>query len=195
MKSALTLASSVFSLFLAGCGSMQPSQFRLGGTVPIYGENQDVTLTGPVKIRMERSYWTDSFERPGATSVAPAFRDQYRVKPAAMFLVIDFTLVNTGSSPVGLPQTQPLMFTLRNARAVEYNSVGGDINFDDITSRTWMGRFSMNPNTPTAGKVVFDVPKDDYELLVSFGLFGTAGGFTLAKGPTLFKFALNPKNQ
>jgi hypothetical protein len=163
--------------------------------VPTYGDNQEVTLTGPVKIEMEGSYWADSFERPGATNVPPAFRDQYRVKPTASFLVIDLMLINHGAKPLSLPITQPPMLTLQNAQGVEFAKAGGEVNFDDITLRVLLGQLNMNPDMPVRTKTVFDVPKGDYVLLVSFGRYVSGGHLTFAKGATLFKFALNPKNR
>ncbi len=156
-----------------------------------------MTLVEPFKIRTDKAYWTDRFEKPGYASLAnlpESFRKQleaqFIAKPSAKFLVVEFTVSNLGREATSWRSDRPPVFMLLNAQSVEYASVGQDINMDDLTAKVILGQSSVNPGMSITGKKVFDVPQGDYLMHVSLGRH--AGGWSFYMGPTLFKWILKP---
>ncbi len=113
----------------------------------VYPEDHEfVFLPYPtVYAKVDSSYWTDQLEN-GAT-------------PAAYFLVVWLTFTNVGNSPVTFDQYHVVAtFGLITDDGVNYHFNG------NLTGRLFES--ALNPRVPGKFRVVFDVPKGSYILIV-----------------------------
>lgn len=98
-----------------------------------------------VYAKIDSSYWSDQLEN-GA-------------KPAAHYLVIWLTFNNIGNSPVTFDQYHVVAtFGLITNSGVNYHFE------DNLTGRLFQS--DLNPRVPGKFRVVFDIPKDNYILIV-----------------------------
>jgi hypothetical protein len=161
---------------------------------PTFAQNEEVTVIKPWRIKITKCTWLDEFEKPGFQNLPAKFREeqkaQYTAKPAARFLVIDFSILNPTDRPLTWNSSMPPVFAVRNAQGKEYASVGQNLNADDLSAKIILGAGNINPDTALTGRKVFDVSKDDYVLYVHQGT--PRGGWQYAQGDTLFKWSLAP---
>lgn len=151
-----------------GCAAMQMAHRSY--ELPTYSQDQEVTQN-VFKYRIEEAYWANDIDM----SVSP---------PEAKFLVIVISITNTGNKPVGMT---PLWFSLKNEQGVEYALS------DKAGHHKFVGNLgpTFNPNMPVKDRLVFDVPKDNYYLIVSKGT-NPGGRFFVERGPDMFRWNLSP---
>ncbi len=141
--------------------------------VPTYSQGQEVNLEDDLKFRIEGAYWTNQI--------------QYQ-KADAAFLVIEMSIINTAKKTT---VTAPPVFTLVNEQGYEYEvsyrGIAGGGPADNFIEKLTVARLS--PLMPVKGKVVFDVPKGSYELIVSRGKRDERR--VLRRGPDLLKYRLS----
>jgi hypothetical protein len=125
-------------------------------------------MDGIFKLKIEEAYWRDDLDMSEAWGGDYSMLQQANVqmpkfKPDAKFLVIVISLTNTGQKPSAM--MHGLMLRLKNKNDVEYSvslKVAGMGNAFASGARF----LSYNPNMPEKYKIIFDVPKDDYTLVV-----------------------------
>ncbi len=187
----------VLVLLAAGCETGPSSRFRVvipGTDVPLYTQNQEVTLFRPFKLKIERAYWADEVMKFGyTTNLPPAFQRQFVAKPSAKFLVLEFSLTNLGQEAKVWNQDSSPRFMLENVKNMKYAPVGPDINMEDFHMTVARAQSGINPGMSIKGKLVYDVPKDDYVMVVS--MVNHVGNAQYVIGPTLFKWSLSPKEK
>ncbi len=105
-----------------------------------------------VYTKVDSSYWTDQLEN-GVTS-------------SAHFLVIWLTFTNIGSSPVTFDQYHVgATFGLITESGVNYHFEG------NLTGRLFES--ALNPRVPGKFRVVFDVPRGNYILIVGRSIYNS----------------------
>ncbi len=159
-----TAAISVLAAFaFISCSEIQSVQdsrlFQRENTAKpsgpqVYPEDHEfVFLPYPtVYAKVDSSYWSDLLEN-GAT-------------PAAHFLVIWLTFTNIGNSPVTFDQYHVgATFGLITESGVNYHFEG------NLTGRLFES--ALNPRVPGRFRVVFDVPKGSYILIVGRDVYNS----------------------
>jgi hypothetical protein len=191
-----SFCAAACACLISGCDSFQSAtqSFGLKPEPPTLAQTEAVELVKPLLLKIEKCYWADEFEKPGFQNLPEKFRteqrQQYVAKPAAKFLVIQFSVLNPSSQPLAWGQSQPPVFRLKSAKGAEYIPVGQDINLEDLSAKILMQGGSVNPGMNFTGLKVFDVPKDDYVLSVSLGT--PTGGWQYVEGATRFRWSLSP---
>lgn len=105
-----------------------------------------------VYAKIDSSYWSDQLEN-GAT-------------PSAHFLVIWLTFTNIGNSPVTFDQYYVVAtFGLITDNGVNYHFEG------NLTGRLFES--ALNPRVPGKFRVVFDVPKGSYILVIGRSIYNS----------------------
>lgn len=158
---------TIFSIFLltSGCVTRMPSQTVQG--IPSYSQEEEV-MDGIFKLKIEEAYWRDDLDMSETWGGDYSMLQQANVqmpkfKPDAKFLVIVISLTNTGQKPSAM--THGLMLRLKNKNDVEY-SVSLKVAGMGNAFASGVRFMSYNPNMPEKYKIIFDVPKDDYTLVV-----------------------------
>lgn len=161
------------------------------GDAPTYAQNEEAMILDEFKIRIDRAYWTNKVMKPGWESLAAlpdSFRkqqeDQLTAKPSAVFLMVEFTVTNTGNRHGSFPG--PPVFVLENAKKVRYAPTD-ILGLDYLTAKS--RRSTINPGQLMQGIELFDVPKDDYLMRVSIGTWRGSGYY---EGKPVFKWILKP---
>jgi hypothetical protein len=169
-----------------GCGPKQMA--RLSHGLPTYSQDQQVTQN-VFKMRIEEAYWANELDMSVSLPMGTPIGEETKalmpkVKPEAEFLVVVISITNTGNKPVGMT---PLWFSLKNEQGVEYALC------DRAGHHKFVGNLgpTFNPNMPVKDRIVFDVPKENYYLIVSRGT-NPGGRFLVERGPDMFRWRLSP---
>jgi len=169
MKQKIILIAIFITLVLVGCATVP--YFN----VPTYQEGQDINMDENIKINIGKAYWTDivGFQRPDAK-----------------FLIIEVFVTNIGKKSITI---NPPVFTAVNDQGYEYelsrSTTGfGETSFFDNLFAQHQKRLA--PLVPISGYIVFDVPKDNYIMIVSQGEQDARG--KLIRMKDLAKFKLTP---
>jgi hypothetical protein len=196
MRTQNLVIALVAAALLAGIGCESTrlksiTQSIVPGETAVYPQDQEVTLVKPFGVKIGRCFWADELGKAGYENVPAPLRDQFLAKPNGKFLVIEITITNLGTQPAAWKSDVAPVFRLKNAKGFEYAPVHQDINGEDITAKIVLGQVgTINPQMVIRGREVFDVSKDDYQLVVSTGK--TAGAMKYITGPTLWAWALSP---
>jgi hypothetical protein len=187
-------------IILSGCADRRARPVIHTTEIPTYAQDHPVTIFKTLQIQIDKTYWTDRFEKPGYSSIAnlpPQYRKQREAAlvatPSAKFLVVEFTVSNLGRTAAMWDKSKPPLFMLVNAEGLKYASADQQINKDDLTAKIILGQSNMNPGMSIKGKKVFDIPQGEYLMHVSLGRH--AGGWSFTEGSTLFKWILNPSGK
>lgn len=190
------------SLLLAGCADATHS-------VPTYPQNHVVTDIPPFSIAIDKCYGTDSslqekIPQDMLAKMPPEVREQYlRTPVGGQFLVIEFTVTNTGSQPAvfpgdqegAFPVNQPPVFTLQNNINGTVYGWAGFRSTAGLLANFIMNRgVAINPGASADGFIAFVVPSGSYELRFSSGRWigGSSYLARWAQGWPLFNWTLNP---
>lgn len=185
---------------LWGCAGIIPGDLFLGNPLthaPTYPKEQEATVLEPFRIRITKCYCTNQIFKTGYEAFAnlpESFRKQeeanYTAKPSAVFLVAEFSIVNSARTPMTFNVQHPPIFLLENAQGSEFADNQQLLGMEDLTVKALGASGIINPGTVLTGKKVFDAPKGDYLMAVSVGSFGSST--TYGKGSTIFKSILKP---
>ena len=166
----ITLLFVVNFLFIS-CASMMTHE------IPSYSQDQEVNYREDIIFKIEKTYWTNQ------TSTQTA---------DAHFLVVEMSMTNIGKKST---LTYPPVFTLISDQGYEYEfSDRGTAGIDPNDNMLYKLKDSrLSPLVPVRGKVVFDVPKGNYFMIVSTGEKGEIIG-RIYRGKDLFRIKLLPEN-
>lgn len=160
MSQTITKVWLLVILILSGCVPPQvakqpkqeiPTNSYVPVEIPTFSQDQEVMLLSPLKLKIEKAYWTDN--------VGPE-------KPDANFLVVEISLTNTAKKAILM--TMPYGVKLKNEQDVEYLTsrfVGYLTSRNPfIMGSSWIGAGvgELNPNMTRKQRILFDVPKDSY---------------------------------
>lgn len=152
--------------------------------LPSYPQNQEV-MHGIFRLRVEQAHWTDSLDVSETLPVGsvPEQAKAYmpKMKPEAKFLVVLISVTNTSNKAFSM---KPLLFSLKSNQGVEYAPTAGDSFGGNLGP-------NLNPNMPVKHKIVFDVPNESYNLVVSQGI-NPGGRFIVERENDIFKWNLTP---
>ncbi|MBI5674408.1 MAG: hypothetical protein HZC48_01105 [Nitrospirae bacterium] len=159
------------NLIFVGCATMARHE------IPTYSQGQEVSYKEDFKLKIGEAYWTNQIN--------------YQIADAN-FLVVDMSIISMRKQTATLT---PPVFTLVNEQGYEYEvsdrGIAGGGPDDNFIYKLTVDRLS--PLVPIKGKVVFDVPKGNYIMIVSAGEKGEARG-KIYRGKDLYKFKLLPVN-
>jgi len=142
------VAVFIINLMLVSCATS-----HLSRGIPIHSQGDEIYLKENIKLKVGEVYWTDTI--------------QFQ-KADAIFLVIEMSVENIDKKTTVIT---PPAFTLVNDQGYEYEissrGIAGGGPEDNIIEKLTVDRLS--PLIPVRGKIVFDVPKGDYIMIVSTG--------------------------
>jgi hypothetical protein len=203
------------SILLTGCAGVLSN-------APTYPQDHVVTDFPPFSIAIDKCYWNDGslqgkIPPEMLSSFDPEVQWSFQRTPRGEFLVVEFTVTNTGNQPAVFPGLEegppphynyPPVFTLRdtingnfyslNTGRVDAAGRGACLLADFIMN----GRVAINPGQSTKGFLAFTIlpPRGAYELNVYSGEWlGLRGEPVVpsslnqyrARSP-LFNWTLNP---
>ena len=180
------------SLLLTGCAEVT-------STAPTYPQDHVVTGFPPFSIAIDKCYWNDGLLQgkipPEMLSTfAPEVQWALtRIPSGGQFLVVEFTVTNTGNQPAVFPGMEegppphlnhPPVFTLRDTITGNYYSLNlGRSTFSGrgaclLADFIMNGSAAINPGQSTKGILAFVVPhpQGDYELNFYWGDWIGLGG-------------------
>jgi hypothetical protein len=180
------------SLLLTGCAEVT-------STAPTFPQNHVVTGFPPFSIAIDKCYWNDGLLQGKIppemlSSFAPEVQWALLRIPRGQFLVVEFTVTNTGNQPAVFPgqeegppphQNHPPVFTLRDTITGNFYSLNiGRVNFAGrgaclLSDFIMNGSVAINPGQSAKGILAFAIlpPPGDYELNVYWGdWIGLRGG-------------------
>jgi hypothetical protein len=200
------------SLLLTGCAGVV-------STAPTYPQDHVVTGFPPFSIAIDKCYWNDGLLQGKIppemlSSFAPEVQEVLlRIPRGGQFLVVEFTVTNTGNQPAVFPGMEegppphlnhPPVFTLSNTINGDYYSLnagrrppgrGACLLADFIVN----GSAAINPGQSTKGFLAFAVPPGDYQLNFYWGDWIGLGGPTVPSPLNryggrwlIFNWTLNP---
>ena len=159
------------NLMFVGCATMMRHE------IPTYSQGQEVNYGEDFKLKIGEAYWTNQIN--------------YQIADA-YFLVVDMSIISMRKQTATIT---PPVFTLVNEQGYEYEvsdrGIAGGGPEDNFIYKLTVDRLS--PLMPVRGKVVFDVPKGNYIMIVSTGEKGEVRG-KVYKGKDLYRFKLTPAN-
>jgi hypothetical protein len=168
----LTALVILIGFILMGCATT-----KMVREIPTYSQDQEVYLGEDLKLKIQDAYWTDQIN----------FQ-----KADAKFLVINLSITNIGKKTTTI---KPPVFTLLHEQGYEYEisyrGIAGGGPSDNFIEKLAVDRLS--PLIPVRGKVVFDVPKGNYVMIVSEGEKRDKGLFY--RGKDLYKYRLSPQER
>jgi hypothetical protein len=201
------------SLLLTGCVS--PTS-----TVVTYPQDHVVTDFPPFSIAIDKCYWNDGLLQGKIppemfSTYAPEVQEAFqRIPKWGQFLVVEFTVTNTGNRPAVFPGNEegppphsnhPPVFTVRNTDTGNFYSLNsgrrdsagrGACLFADFIIN---GGNAIDPGQSAKGFLAFAVPPGDYELNVYWGEWIGLGGPAVLSSLNrygghwlLFNWTLNP---
>lgn len=182
MRSVLVLGFICVSAL--GCSSLS------SGTSVRYSQDAEVDFAPPLKLKIERAYWTESINRADDFAIPSrgSFKPDMSVKAQDGFLVIEVALTNYGSNPIS--PSKPPVFELKNPSGVSYET---DSKFNaSLKDFNMMGTnfgTNINPGKAAKGRLVFDVSRGEYELAVHEGDWQGSG---FGKGRLSWIWKLSP---
>ncbi len=158
------------NLILGSCATT-----HLDSGIPAYSQKDEIYLKENIKLKVGEAYWTNTI--------------QFQ-KADAAFLVVEMSVVNMDKKTTVIA---PPSFTLVNSQGYEYEisyrGIAGGGPDDNLIEKLTVDRLS--PLIPIKGKIVFDVPKGNYTLIVSTGEKDMKTGAIL-RIKDLAKFELTP---
>lgn len=162
MSISLRLSLLMLACISCGCSALTSVAGSSPAKVP---QSQEMTWATPLRLKIERCSWARTVSRsddfPGqAGSLPPQLQDAHNVTAQDNFLVVELALTNYGTEPLH-PLSYP-MFELRNAAGIRYQPT---LNMDRFTTDFVLAG-NINPGRADRGRVVFDVPKGQYDLYV-----------------------------
>lgn len=173
MKFKLIWVVAFINLILVSCATS-----HLSRGIPIYSQGDEIYLKENIKLKVGEAYWTDTI--------------QFQ-KADATFLVVEMSVANMDKKTTVIT---PPAFTLVNDQGYEYEISSRDIAGggpdDNLIEKLTVDRLS--PLIPVRGKIVFDVPKGNYIMIVSTGEKDMKTGAIL-RIKDLAKYKLTPVNK
>lgn len=163
MNSSHRISFLVLACISCGCSAINSVG---GSSVTKVPQSQEMTWATPLRLKIEHCSWTRTVSRsddfPGqAGSLPPQIQDAYKLNAQDNFLVVELAMTNYGTEPLH-PLSYP-MFELRNAAGIRYQPT---LNMDRFTTDFVLAG-NINPGRAEKGRVVFDVPKGQYDLYVN----------------------------
>jgi hypothetical protein len=161
----------LLTCILAGC-----IQALIFNDIPTYPQDQMAYYDRDFQLKIENAYWADA--------------SQTSRQPQDNFLVIDVSITNVGAEAAAMI---PPAFTLVSERGAQYISsepAYAATGLDSLIRKVSLHQ-ALRPNKPVRGKIIFDVPKGSYKMIVSLGsLRGTWS--TTYPEKNLFRYSLAP---
>ena len=178
----------LFGLVFGGCATFQKVP-----SYSYYSQDQEV-MVGIFRLKIEEVYWRDVLDMSEAFGEGYPIPQQANVQmpkitPDAKFLVVVISVTNTDKKPYAMGHG--IMLTLRSINGVEYSTsqkVAG-IGTGYLAAGGTNIAPSYNPNMPTKYKIIFDIPRDNYALIVSKTRFQYGGSY---RDGELFEWRLSP---
>lgn len=167
------LTAVFINLLLVGCATT-----HLDRGVQTYSQKDEIYLKENIKLKVGEAYWTDTV--------------QFQ-KADVMFLVVEMSVTNLDKKTAIIT---PPAFTLVNDQGYEYEisdrGIAGGGPAHNLIEKLTLNKLS--PLIPVKGKIVFDVPKGNYILIISTGEKDMKTGAIL-RTKDLAKYKLTPVNK
>lgn len=159
--------SLVSLLVLAtGCGNVQNAMFT--GTATRIPQSQAIDYAPPIKMQIDKCYWTNSVNiAEDLAQTSGVALPEMRIKAQDSFLVVEVSMTNHGTTP--LIATESPLFELKSSTGTVYQADTRVHGMTEISAQGSNMGHNINPGRSIKGRLVFDVPKGTYDLIVYKG--------------------------
>lgn len=168
---------------------------RMQMAQPVYPciSDKGTVIGDKALIRVRNAEWAVRATRMGMDRLAPEMRAQMGenayARPKATFLLVDLEVENISKSPIAWQSygSSSKTYKLVSKDGITYNYENslGDVNY------TLGAANALNPGIAEVGRIVFDVPKGNYDFLITqTSLAGRTGMTTWVQEGQVFRCSL-----